>query len=146
MTRKLITLLVLTFATTTAYAEGRKETAGTMTGKWNNTATHQNFSINKHGIVGRSAAVCGEMYQQKFSLEKGDKWLAEVARLAKNKDIPQSQFNAIAKEIDVARDYSHLQSSCGETGDRFIQVTPDVLLSMSCAEGSCLVVRHVRTR
>lgn len=146
MKRKLISLLVLTLATSIAYAENNKNAAAAISGKWSNTATHRTFSINKRGIVGLNASVCGEMFQQEFSMANGNEWLTRASDLARNKDIPQSQYKSLAQEIDGNKIYAYLQSSCEESGEQYILAKPDTLISISCSEGSCIVVRHVRAR
>ncbi len=144
MKRKLISLLVLTLATSTVYAENNKDAAAAMAGKWSNSATHQTFSINKRGIVGLNASVCGEIFQEEFSMANGSKWLTRASDLARNKDIPQSQYKTLSQKIDGNKSYAYLQSSCGESGDQFILASPETMMSISCSEGSCIVVHYVR--
>lgn len=93
-----LALFVLTLTASVAYAEG--SASASISGKWSNTATHENFSINKKGIVGRNAKSCDGQVEQILSMEKGEKWLAEAAKLAAEKDIPQSQYDELANVID----------------------------------------------
>jgi hypothetical protein len=137
-----LALLVLTLTASVAYAEG--SAAASISGKWSNTATHENFSINKKGIVGRNAKSCDGQVEQILSMEKGEKWLAEAAKLAAEKDIPQSQYDELAKVIDRSRSYPQLRSACYESRDNFIQISPETMVAISCSEGRCAVVHHVR--
>ncbi len=139
-----LALLVLALTTPAAYADSGKAAATSISGTWNNSVTHHGYSINKKGIVGRNPAVCDGRYEQIFSVEKGEKWLADAEGLAKDKTISKSQYDALAKEIDRTKDYPQLHSACGESGDHFILINPDAMVSMACAEGNCQVVRHVR--
>lgn len=144
MKRNLLGLIALLLVAPLAHADGNKEAAASIAGKWNNTATHLSYSINNKGIVGRTASTCEGELQQTFSLAKGEGWLLDAERLAKDKLIPKSQYAALAKEIDRTKDYPHLRSTCFETSDNLIMVNADMMLSISCGEGSCLLVRHVR--
>lgn len=139
-----LALIVLALTTPAAHADSGKAAATSIYGTWNNSVTHHSYSINKKGIVGRNAAACDGRLEQIFSVEKGEKWLADADALVKDKMIPKSQYDALAKEIDRTRDYPQLHSACGESGDHFILVNPETMVSMSCAEGNCQVVRHVR--
>lgn len=139
-----LALLALTLTTQVAYADSNKEAAASISGTWNSAATHHSYTINKKGIVGRNAAACDGRYEQTFSIDKGDKWLVDAEGLAKDKMIPKSQYDALAKEIDRTKTYPQLHSGCGESNDHFILTNAETMVSMSCAEGNCQVIRHVR--